>query len=156
MRLLEGAVVDADVDETESLRDEIRQLRDDLSTARRETSQSKRDSARALSALRAQLGPLHKALQMVFGELDAAGVDETATGAAVSPKTSAVWDAWKERIGGQSAKVIDALLLHGDLNAGQIAIAIGINPKNVAQVICKLNKAGLLNKNGGRFSLKRL
>ena len=140
--------------ELDELRDEVRQLKRDLQNARAETQIAKRDAARAMTELRRQLSPLYKALQMVFGELDSVSADDTPT--ASSPKTSAVWEAWKSRIGGQPAKVIDALLLHGDLNAGQIAIAIGISPKNVAQVIHKLNKASLIEKNNGRFSLKSL
>lgn len=156
MKLLNAAEAEVvGVDPSEELHDEIRQLKRELSTTRAEASAAKRDAARAMGELRKQLSPLYRALQMVFGELDSAGVSDGVSPAA-TPQTSAVWEAWKSRIGGQPAKVIDALLLHGDLNAGQIAIAIGISPKNVAQVIHKLNKASLIEKNNGRFSLKKL
>lgn len=155
MRLIEGAIMpDEESSVTDELRDEIRELKRALSQAHTDTATASRDSLRAVAELRRQLNPLYRALQAVFGEIEAAGVSDEPS--ATHPRQSAVWEAWKERIGGQPAKVIDALLLHGDLNAGQIAIAIGISPKNVAQVIHKLNKASLIEKNNGRFSLKKL
>lgn len=159
MRLLEGAaeVVSDPNDEIESLHQEISDLRRELSAARREAQDAKRETAHALGALRKQLSPLYRALQLVFGELDAAGIDDTASSpVSGNSRTAAVWQAWKDRIGGQPAKLIDAFLLHGEMTSGQIAIAIGIDPKNVAQVVHKLNKASLIQKNGNKFSLKQL
>lgn len=158
MRLLEGVIEEAgDSEEIERLRDENRDLRRELSTARTDIATAKRETTLALGALRKTLGPLYSALQFVFGELDAAGVDEApAASGSANPRTMAVWDAWKSRIGGQPAQLIDAFLLHGEMTSGQIAIAIGINAKNVAHVVHKLNKAGLIQKNGGKFSLKSI
>lgn len=159
MRLLEGALVDDDTTnpEVESLRAEVRQLRAELSRAHAETHNAQRDTARAVGSLRKQLTPLYRALQAVFGEIDNAGFDEEAsTGTPANARTVAVWESWKSRLPGQPAKVIDALLLHGEMNAQQIAIAIGCHRNSVPQLIFKLNKAGLINKNGHRFSLKTL
>lgn len=158
MRLLEGQVMpendDTDIDD---LREENRQLRDDLRASQRELQTAKRESARALGELRRLLGPFYKAFQMVFGELDAAGVDEApAASGTANPRITAVWQNWKQKMGGQAAQIIDALLLHDKMTAQQIAIAIGIHKKNVPQLIFKLNKAGLIDKNGGVFSLKQL
>lgn len=71
-------------------------------------------------------------------------------------REESVWESWKQRLGGQTAKVIDALLLHGEMNTTQIAIAIGTRRNNIPNLVFKLNQAGLINKNGGRFSLKQL
>lgn len=143
--------------EIEELRAENRELRDELRVARNETAQAKRDGARAMGELRRQLGPLYKALQMVFGELDAAGVDEApAASGSMNARTSAVWDNWKAKLPGRPAQIIDALMLHGEMNSTQLAIAIGIHRNNVPQLIFRLNKAGLIDKNGTKYSLKKL
>lgn len=148
---------DIDIEGDDTLLNEVKELREQIRDSRRETVAAKRESARALGELRRQLGPLYKALQMVFGELDAAGVDEApAASGATSPRIAAVWENWKQKIGGQPAQLIDAFLLHGEMTYGQIAIAIGIKSSNVAQVVHRLNKAGLINKNGGKYSLKSL
>lgn len=161
-RLLEGAVDAEPIDDSrEEIRDlagQVRDLQAQLRDAKRELMQRERETSHALGALRKQLSPLYRALQAVFGELDAAGTDDSAPSVATNgnPRTAAVWQAWKDRVGGQPAKLIDALLLHGEMTASQIAIAIQISPKNVAQVVHKLNKASLLQKNGNKFSLKQL
>ena len=71
-------------------------------------------------------------------------------------RTAAIWMSWKGRLGPQCGKVIDALLLQPEMNTTQLAIAIGTRRQNIPGLIYKLNQAGLLNKNGGRFSLKAL
>jgi predicted transcriptional regulator len=52
-------------------------------------------------------------------------------------------------------KVIDALLAHSELNTAQLKVAAGIGSRTVSDSIFKLNKLGLITKNGGRFSLKQ-
>jgi hypothetical protein len=108
--------------------------------------------------LRRTLGPLYNALQLVYGHIDAvappsaAGEHPTA-----STKHSAVWESWKAKLGGTAAKVIDVLLLHGELSQPQIMIHIGTSRKNtVYDVVHKMNKAGIISKNGGKIRLKEL
>lgn len=161
-RMIEGEVLPTVDPELEGLRAENRRLQRDAEDARREAQRAREDAARALGMLRTQLGPLYRALQAVFGELDAAGVPETAPISATAspdqpnPRASAVWEAWKKRLGGQCAQVIDALLIHSEMNTTQLAIAIGTRRQNIPNLIYKLNQAGLINKNGGKFSLKQL
>lgn len=159
MRLIEGQITDVadEPDEAEifRLRDKIRMLESSLAVARMETERAKRESSSAVGSLRKQLSPLYRALQQIFGELDAVGVDETAQEMPNSRMTQ-VWASWKQRLGEGPAKIIDALLLHGDMNTQQLAIATGYHRTSIPALIFKLNKAGLLNKNGGRFSLKQL
>ena len=104
-----------------------------------------------------ELTPLYRALQAVFGELDHAGVDDgpSVSSPAQNPRTSAVWDSWKSKVGA-AGKLIEALRLHGEMNTQQLAIATGLHRTTIPKHIYTLNKAGLLNKNGGRFSLKSL
>jgi hypothetical protein len=159
MRLLEGTVETVDPRDARisELEDEAHDLREALTIANADTNRAKRDAERALANLRRQLSPLYRALQDVFGELDAAGVEETGSSTlAASPRTSAVWESWKSRMPGGPAKIIDALLLHSEMNTQQLAIATGVHRNSIPAMIYKLNKAGLLNKNGGRFSLKTL
>lgn len=154
MRLLEGQVTEQEDDEVADLRQQVKELQSDLAMARSETRAAQREAVRAVSALRKELSPLYRSLQAVFGEIDAVVGDEES--ASPSPRSSAVWENWKSKMRGQAAEIIDALLLHKEMTAQQIAIAIGIHKKNVPQLIFKLNKAGLINKNGDRFSLKTL
>jgi hypothetical protein len=162
VRLLEGAV-DATIedprdDRIAALEDELRDLRNELMHANAAATQAKRDTARALANLRRQLNPLYRALKDVFGELDAAGVEDSAptVAGASNPRVAAVWESWKSKLGAGAAKCIDALLLHGDMNTQQLSIATGYHRNTVPQYVSQLNKAGLINKNGGRFSLKSL
>lgn len=143
-----------DVDNRDDIISDLETENESLKAQLAHEKQSGREGARAVAALRKQLTPLYQAMQMMFGHMEAINTDSAVNGA--TPAVSAVWKAWKDRLGGQPAQLIDALLLHSELTSGQIAIAIGVNPKNVAQVIHKVNKAGLLNKNGGKFSLKQL
>jgi hypothetical protein len=114
-----------------------------------------------LSALRRQLGPLYRALQAVFGELDVAGVEGgggESTTSSSTPKVTAVWESWKQKLGSNTApaRVIDALLQHGELNVAQLKVAAKMANQTVYDSIHRLNKLGLINKNGGKFSLKTL
>jgi len=158
MRLLEGAT-DAEV--VTDPNDEIEALQQDNADLRRELSraiQAKRASEQGLSALRKQLTPLYRALQAVFGELDAAGVDDSGPANNATPRVSAVWESWKQKLGTNTApaRVIDALLGHGELNVAQLKVAAKMANQTVYDAIHRLNKLGLINKNGGRFSLKQL
>jgi hypothetical protein len=167
----DGSVIDVgfDVDEKdqqiESLRTEVRQLKRALGDAQVEAERAREDANRALSMLRRQLGPLYRALQAVFGELDAAGVADVPNAApalngaapAADTRLQSVWASWKTKLGGTVAKGIDALLLHGELDTQQLAIAAGVDKRTVTNtIVYKLHGAGLINKNGGRFSLKQL
>lgn len=155
MRLLEGQVEDDRDVRIRDLEDEVRDLHRRLTTAEGYATAARREAGQAMGALRKQLTPLYRALQAVFGELDAAGVEDVPA-TAQSPRATAVWESWKSRLPGGPAKIIDALLLHSEMNTQQLAIATGVHRNSIPAMIYKLNKAGLLNKNGGRFSLKPL
>ena len=145
--------------EIERLRASLRQEARQRADAERAAERAREDAQRALSMLRTQLGPLYRALQAVFGELDAAGVTserESGPQATAAPSQhSAVWEAWKAKLG-SAGKVIDALLLHKEMNTQQLAIATGLHRTTIPALIYKLNQAGLLNKRDGKFSLKPL
>ena len=161
MAIFDPVRTDPRDEELKELREENKKLARSLEDANLRAERAEQDTARALSALRRQLTPLYKALQAVFGELDAAGVGDDAQSAsqpAAAPtndRVQAVWASWKSKMGTASV-VIDALLLHGEMNTQQLAIACGKDRTTIPAYIMKLNKAGLINKNGNRFSLKRL
>jgi len=138
--------------QNERLREDVSHLKAALEDART----ASKTVMRAQANLRSQLEPLFKALRAVFGELDAAAIRTTSSGSDADPRASTVWESWKQRLGGGTAKVIDALLLHKEMNTTQLSIATGLHRTTIPALIFKLNKASLINKNGGKFSLKEL
>lgn len=149
-------------DEIKELREENKKLARALQDANVRAQRAEEDTARALTALRRQLTPLYRALQAVFGELDAAGIGDDAQ-AATGPQTSAarpspVWDAWKNRLSASCGKIIDALLIHGALNVEAIVVATGITRKQtIYDSMHAMKKAGIINKDSaGAYSLKQL
>lgn len=157
-KLLDGVVEDDRDGRIRDLEEEVRDLQRRLTAAEAYATAARREAGQAMGALRKQLTPLYRALQAVFGELDAVDVEDATTGPnpSLNPRVSKVWESWKMKLGGQCAKVIDTLLTHGEMNTTQLAIAVGTRRQNIPNLIYKLNQAGLLNKNGGRFSLKQL
>lgn len=164
-RLLEGEIApDRESNEPDviaSLHRENRDLRQELFIAKQEVTRARAEAAEAVAALRPlqrQLAPLYKALQGVFGEIEhIVGADGASQGNGGDPRVVAVWASWKTKLGATVAKGIDALMVHGELDTQQLAIAAGLDKRTITNtVIYKLNQAGLINKNGGRFSLKAL
>jgi len=154
MRLLEGEVVPTVDPEVEHLRAEVRRLTRERDDAKIEARRAREDADRALSALRRQLSPLYRALQAVFGELDAAGVTETAGPASAPGAPAAKWDEWKARLGPSCAKVIDALLLGGEMNVTALMVAARMGKQTVYDAASKMGRAGILVNNSGKYSLK--
>ena|SRR5207253_10059076 len=145
-------------DEVVRLRREIAGLEQELATAKQEVSAAKQGAADALSAIRAlrhSLEPFYKALRMVFGEIsrvDAIGNSETAQpSSGLSPKLEMM----KTRLGGRQAEFI-TLLAHGPMTTAQLAAVAKCHRDTVSQVVHKLTKAGVINKNGGKFSLREI
>lgn len=136
------------------LREQLRVCQADLTAERQKNT----GVDQGVAELRRSLTPLYRALQSVFGEMDAMGIQVDVAPAQVvgSPKSSAAWESWKSKLGGYSAKAIDALLLHGALTQTQLRIHIGCATSSVPGVVSTLWKAGLLNKSGGKISLKEL
>jgi FtsZ-binding cell division protein ZapB len=156
--LLEGQVDDRN-DRIASLQQELAQVREENRILRSDLVIAKRDAVRSLSALRKQMLPWYQAMQHLFGEIDSVMGDDPAaapTAANVNDRTRAVWESWKSKLGGGAAKCIDALLLHGEMNTQQLSIATGYHRTTIPTYIFRLNQAGLINKSGGKFSLKEL
>jgi len=170
-RLLDGVIdTSAIVDDVPREDPRVAKLEaqiDDLQAELAAARAARNTAVRALTNLRQKLSPLYTALQLVFGDLDAAGVPEAAPvvpGATPAPtdgpqlqrKDHAIWASWKEKLGASCGRIIDALLLHGDLNQQQIAMAVHMHRKTVANNLGIMGRAGLINRNAGRYSLKSL
>ena len=109
---------------------------------------------RGVTQLREILSPMFNGLKMVFGEIDAMGVVDAPS--APDSRVAAIWSDWKQKFPGHPSRAIDALLLHGSMTQGQLRIAVGCATGTISNVVSILNRAGLINKNGGKISLKEL
>lgn len=163
MSMTISAVPDLRDRQLESLKEQLREAREQLEQVEQELAaeRSKRKGVeRGVQEMRRVLAPLYGALQLLHGEMDAMGIGvspqaETGNGS-YDQKKAAVWESWKKKLGGKAADAIDVLALHGELNADQLRLHLHCATNYVYNVISQLNKAGIINKNGGRISLKEL
>jgi ribosomal protein L29 len=149
MRLLEGNVEDPRDTRISDLEQENEELREQVTQLKFQLAEAQRAGSRGLSNLRRQLSPLYRALQDVFGELDKAGVSEAPAA------SSGRWDEWKARLGPGPAKVIDVLLLGGEMSIAAIALTGKMGKRTVYDATSKMGQAGILVRNGNKFSLKQ-
>lgn len=154
-RPLLGEYVDP-ADDSAELRRRIARLSAQLEDARAETREAQnksKNAMRALQNLQRQLAPMYNALRAVFGEFELIGSSDDVP----SQRVSGVWDSWKSKLGGKQAEFIQAMLDHGHpMTSEQLRVATHTGRSTVPQIIYKLNTLGLINKNGGKFSLKEL
>lgn len=155
-RLLGTGVPDERDRQIEELKAELRVAQRRALDAERDVERIREDTGRAVGSLRQQLSPLYRALQSVFGELDAVAQDASDPERVSGDRISPVWNAWKSKLSPACGRIIDALLVHKDLNGQQICVATQMGKNTMYGAISHLNKAGVLVKNGGRFSLKQL
>lgn len=148
---LEGNVVDTRDQEIATLRLQLRQMDEALRLERNKTGQMEA----GVREVRSLLAPLHRSLRLLFGEMDAMEIKESPPSQIPSAATAA-WDAWKQRLGVPCGKIISALQVHRSMTQTQIAIATGIRSSNIPTYIFRINRAGLINKNGRELSLKEL
>ena len=146
--------------ENERLQQENRQLRNQLIKAKAESEAA----IAAITALRAQLSPLHRAMRAVFGEITIAIGEEvggstsgptavTENAAMDNPRRKA-WEKWIQKLGGHRGNFIQCLLEHGPSNARQLMVAMGINRmQTVYDTAHALSKIGLVRKNGEMYGL---
>lgn len=149
--------------ENENLKQSLQQanqentaLRSEIAHLKAELHGSEVRCERAVRNLRRYLQPLYAALQAVFGEMDSAFPDDESPSLRVNTKAASVWESWKQKLGGKKSEVIQALLDHGEMNVAQLRVATHSGQQTVYDVTSALFRLGLLNKNGGRYSLKQL
>lgn len=156
-----GEVVDERESRIAVLEEELGELRDENRGLKAALRAKDGEAERSVAKLRDVLSPLFQSLKLVFGEIETiAGPD---AGAAVAEGTdsrdSAKWMSWKSQLPPACGRVIDALLTHGELTAPQILVVCKMAPGTLhggSGVLSRLNRAGLLNKNGNKHSLKKL
>jgi hypothetical protein len=139
------------------LRREIVGLEQELTAARGEAVSAKQaasDAVQAIRVLRGQLEPFYTALKMVFGEISRVSAGGSPMPTASSRDTR--WESWKRKLGMRPAEIIDVLLEHGMMSTSQLAAALHRDTRTINRGIFELNKASLINKKGGKFSLKEL
>lgn len=124
--------------------DELAKLREELSEMRAELDELQ-DS---LERDRQKLGATLHALRAIFG--GSPDTTQPVSSASMNPR----WEALKRAFPGRPAELVDVLIAHGPLTTTQIAAIMRADTRTVHQLIYKLNKAGGIEKNGGRFSLK--
>ena len=169
-KLLAGDVIEVnrEGDDAVELRLMIRKLESSLSDAQSEKRRVEDELSKALRALQAlqrQLGPLHQALRAIFGEIEIAIGDRPGDviteniGRPMPARDNAklkIWENWKQKLGATAAKIITALLEHGELDTQQLATVTMLHRTTIPKGIYQLNKNGLISKNGNRFSLKEI
>lgn len=141
-------IVDTDGSELVALREDNRRLKAELLETQRDLERAGAEAARAVRELRKLLTPIYRALQGVFGEMESFAPDGPSTA------TPEVWDEWKRRLGSGPAKVIDILLLGGEMTITGIATTGNMGKRTVYDATSKMGKAGILVNNGGKFSLR--
>jgi hypothetical protein len=142
------------------LRREITGLEQELQKAKEEAVAAKlgaRDAVQAIRALREILEPFHTAIRMIYGEISRVEVGEVGTESmrsgslGLSPK----WEMMKQKLGHREAQIIDALQ-HGGMTAKQLTPVLHWDIKTVYAFTKKMKDAGLLENDGGKFSLREL
>lgn len=136
------------------LEDETRQLRRDLE----DVTIVKDQLVRTVKNLQATLNPFHRALRMLFGEMDLA-VGEVSN-ADVHPSmpnggADPRWQNYKNQFPGVPTEIIDALLIHGEMRITNLAGLLKRDVRTIYSAEAKLRKAGATTLNGGLLSLKR-
>lgn len=141
--------------ELDRVRAQLQEAREQLAEANELLRQERAKNAAITSGaheLRQILAPLHHALGLVFGEMEAMDVG----GSPAATKNSAAWEQWKERLGGATARAIDALMVHGEMTQTQLRIILGCATRTVTNVVAALNQAKLIDKRDGKIRLKEL
>lgn len=132
----------------------MREARDEALEALRLEKSKNAGVELGVRELRAALMPLYRSLSLIYGKIEEVGIGAATPQAEV--KNSAVWQSWKEKLGGKAADAIDVLLLHGELTAAQLRLHLKCGNEYVYKIITKLATANLINRREGRVSLKQL
>lgn len=128
--------------------DELKELREELSDLHQEFDEFRT----RMEVNQLQLAKLlHGFRSLLNGEVKA----EPAATEPGQPISSIAYSAWKQRLSPACGKIIDALLVQ-PLNATQLKKMCGIGYSTVTASLGILRANALLEKQGDRYSLKRL
>jgi len=143
--LLDGPIHAEPVDELATLREEVSDLRAELEDLKSAYEQDRNRLGNLLHGLRAMFG----------GET----VPSSAPSSGSGPLDPSRYAPWKEKFRGQTSNAIDILVKYeAGLSRKQLAAFLRVQPGSgsMAQIIFKLNSAGLIVKDGELIRLKRL
>jgi hypothetical protein len=150
---------DVDIDDLKRKNQALQRRVDDLELELQKQKNESKRAAQAIANLRDVLNPLHRAMKLIFGEIDSVDIPEyqpytTTTTVSVN---SPAWETWKQKLGGKKAEFIQALLDTGHpMTSEQLRISTHTGRSTVPQIIHELKKLGLIEKNGDKYSLKQL
>ena len=123
------------------------------------------DSLRRIERMEKEVGELRAtvkgqadALRMVLSAVLRRMADELSAGdVAAATAAGCAWDMWKSKVSSRARQVIEVLQSQREATAKQLCAALKCDPRTLAKgPIYELNRAGLLSKNGGMYSLKPL
>ena len=143
-RLLRPAVMPPNPEEIR-LREENSHLLGETSRLRQELGVAKA----ALDAIRKVMEPEYRAMQKLFGELEAVGPSGSAAG-----MDGSVFEPWKQKLAGSPAKLIDVLLERGECTKAQLQTLSALGRETLRVAISKLNVNGLIEKDGDKIRLR--
>lgn len=149
---LEGEVDTRD-EELVDARNKIVDLQHQLEGARMELAHARELSKHAVGKLRHVLNPLYEALKIIYGEMDmispvgSTGID---AGSSSNPRLEAA----KRSLPGNPAKFIGLLETHGTMNVTQFVTLAKCGKQTVYNTMSVLLRAGIVQNDGGRYSLK--
>jgi hypothetical protein len=150
--------------EIERLQRENRQLQKTINDLEEQLRKQKKEIQRAQLAvqnLQTVLTPFRRAVQMIFGEIEAAGVPDI--GDQATPATAhssygpqdAKWQPWIAKWQGtKKAVVIQTLLDHGPLTRTQLRSATESGWSTIDAITAQLQNLGLITKENEKWTLK--
>lgn len=162
MPLLEGEIVERPDEDRgfSQMKRKIQILEQELSTVHQGLMDERKKvmaMKRSLGNLQKFLNPLFQSLKTIYGEFEE--IDLGAEGEEPVTRTGSskgVWDSWIKKLPGKQSEVIAALKEYGSMNVQQLRVATHSANQTVYDAISKLHKLGLINKSGGKYSLKEM
>lgn len=146
-----------DAEELFSLRRKVLQLEEELTNAHQALRDARKrgaSEAAAMLSLQKALDPFYKALRMIYGEMEDAGVGGEVGTDAMQPIPEGKYAAWKQRLGDSCSAVIDALLVE-PMSHKQLIGYCKRHYNTIAGALKTLQNNSLIEKNGTKWSLKR-
>jgi hypothetical protein len=147
--LLNGEVEYVEAQRIDIHGERITELEDQVANLNQKLDNVKRDAVLALLQMLSD-----SMRQIASGKMD---IPESVDIPAQPPnKMSSAWQKWIDKFGATSSKgmFISSLLEHGQLNARQLQVHIGVkSTQAVYNVALGLNKLSLIRKNGEMYTL---
>lgn len=147
-QLLNGQVDDSQT-VIAGLRAQLREANEALGAERAKAGQAEA----GVKELKRLLDPFRRAIGVIYGEIDAMGIQDAPTQSS-SGQSNPKWEMWKKRFPGRGSELIDLLLVHEQMNTKQLSVALKCDPRTLAQLIFKMKP--VISKNGGLYSLQNI